>query len=56
MVFSNGYPNLLKLSRDRWRILRPTVEELNTIDLEQVKQITKKSVQRDNPGNSGFTW
>ena len=54
MVFSNGYPNLLKLSSDRWRILRPTEEGLDTIDLEQVKEITKKSVQREHPGKMGF--
>ena len=54
MVFSNGYPNLLKLSADRWKILRPTEEGLDTIDLEQVKEITKKSVQREHPGKMGF--
>ena len=56
MVFSNQYPNLAKLSRDQWKILRPTEEGLDTIDLEQVKQITKKSVQRNYPGKLGFKW
>ena len=56
MVFSNEYPNLLKLSGNRWRILRPTEEGLDTIDIEVCKEITKKSLQRDNPGKMGFKW
>ena len=56
MVFSNEYPNLLKLSGDRWRILRPTEEGLDTIDIEVCKEITKRSLQRDHPGKIGFKW
>ena len=54
MVFSNGYPNLLKLSSDRWKILRPTEEGLDTTDV--CKEITKRSLQRDHPGKIGFKW
>ena len=50
MVFSNQYANLSKLSRDRWKILRPTEEGLETI--EQVK--TKRSLR--DYGKIGFKW
>ena len=53
MVFSNQYPNLSKLSRDRWKILRPTEEGMETIEQEE---ITKRSLQRDHPGKIGFKW
>ena len=41
MIFSNKYPNLAKLTGDRWRILRPIEEGLqNTTDI--AKEICKE--------------
>lgn len=34
MVFSNGYPKLSKLSRDRWQIYHPNQDKLNNVTLK----------------------
>ena len=37
MVFSNGYPNTKKLSRDRWLIYNANQNGLNDVTLQVMK-------------------
>ena len=41
MIFSNKYPNLKKLTDDRWKILKPTGERLMDIT-DTAKQTCKE--------------